>query len=341
MVGLKYHSCVDVKCGNLEMVDRQHPDEDWCANTLVKLSRGVTAYRLDKPVIEDAQTDYVPLVVLLHDLYEASYIFKDLVALLTHITAGAPNRVLSYDYYGRGRSPWCEGVNCTMEVYVCQLKDLLESLSLYEEGYPIILNGKGLGGAIAAGFASRYPNIVQSICLLNPMGISVSYDSTHEGFISNFPFWNYCLWERSMRHSVTELVHMNYHQLAIDSKHNYLINKDIQMMIWQSQYTPGYYQSIYSTLLYFPIREKMIEIYNALGGNPCLSTLILLGKKDKSCEYEHCLPVLETAFPRATMVSIDNVGHNVQVEGFDVVAAEVLGRCKHESQKILKQKRGY
>ena len=43
---------------------RHAPDEEWCADTLIKLTRGVTAYRLEMPEIcDDAAQDHIPLVL--------------------------------------------------------------------------------------------------------------------------------------------------------------------------------------------------------------------------------------------------------------------------------------
>ena len=53
---------------------RHAPDEDWCADTLIKLTRGVTAYRLEMPEsCDDAAQDHTPLVLCLHDFCNASY----------------------------------------------------------------------------------------------------------------------------------------------------------------------------------------------------------------------------------------------------------------------------
>ena len=81
-----------------------HPDEDWCADTKIVLSRGITAFRYDEPD-QDGQADHVPLVVCLHDMTNSSYMWKDLSRLLVNSLTGPPARILTYDIYGRGRSP--------------------------------------------------------------------------------------------------------------------------------------------------------------------------------------------------------------------------------------------
>jgi hypothetical protein len=110
----------------LEAQCEDAPDIDFCANTLVKLTHGVTAYRLIEPstaVDEDAHL--IPLVVCLHDLTSCSYMWGDVADLLADCEQGPQARVLVLDFYGRGRSPWT-GVQCTLDVLVMQVKELLE-----------------------------------------------------------------------------------------------------------------------------------------------------------------------------------------------------------------------
>lgn len=108
------------------------PDESFCANTYVKLSRGITAYRLMEPALaspevlaDDNPRTSLPLVVCLHGLATSSYIFADLADLLMDCDNGPQCRVLVFDFYGRGRSPW-SGVTCSIDVLVNQTKELLD-----------------------------------------------------------------------------------------------------------------------------------------------------------------------------------------------------------------------
>ena len=152
--------------GNIRYADcaPHSPDEEWCADTLIKLTRGVTAYRLEIPESSnDAQVDHVPLVVCLHDISNASYMWKDLAFLLQHVKTGPPARVLVLDFYGSGRSPRCEGVKCNLDTFVHQVKDLIDVLSISKEKYPFTIIGQGMGAAVAAGFTARYPTFVRSL----------------------------------------------------------------------------------------------------------------------------------------------------------------------------------
>lgn len=163
----------------------EDPDAAWAADMTVVLSNGITAYRLDEPE-RDGQTDHIPLVVCMHDMSNCSFMWRDLVHLLTNLRTGPPVRVLTFDFYGRGRSHYTAGMACTMDLFVEQLYELLQHTQLLTEprvasipkmnmpnevSYPIILIGQGLGGSVSVGFAAKYPSLVKALVLLSPLGV--------------------------------------------------------------------------------------------------------------------------------------------------------------------------
>eukprot|EP00981_Chlorochromonas_danica_P002636 scaffold510_cov179-Ochromonas_danica.AAC.8 len=99
------------------------PDEDFHCEDLLRLSLGYTAYRVIEP--SRPLTDPPPLVVCLHGLYTSSSCYADLSELLAEYEEGPHARVLLYDFYGRGRSPWT-GLPLSLDMYVTQLKELLD-----------------------------------------------------------------------------------------------------------------------------------------------------------------------------------------------------------------------
>ena len=120
-------------------------DSDWCADCKIVLSRGVTAYKLVAPAA-DAQVDHVPLVVCLHDLTNSSYMWKDLATLLIDARSGPPARVLVMDFYGHGRSPYSDGLYCTLELFVNQVLELLRDTGLLEDKVHSISRVRQRGG---------------------------------------------------------------------------------------------------------------------------------------------------------------------------------------------------
>ena len=119
---------------------------DFCADSLVKLTNGVTAYRLTEPstTASPEQADSLPVVVCLHDWTNASYMWSDAVDVLADSEQGPRARVLVFDFYGRGRSPYI-GMPCTLDVFVTQTKELLDYLGLSKVPGGVQLVGFGLG----------------------------------------------------------------------------------------------------------------------------------------------------------------------------------------------------
>jgi pimeloyl-ACP methyl ester carboxylesterase len=102
------------------------PDADFHADSYVKLTHGVTAYRFIEPsTATDDTADDLPTVVLLHGLSNASYMWADVADLVCDSPQGPMARVLVFDFYGRGRSPW-SGKDITLDTLVTQTKELLE-----------------------------------------------------------------------------------------------------------------------------------------------------------------------------------------------------------------------
>ena len=123
--------------------------------SFVRLPDGMVHYELKGP--ETGQ-----LVVLVHGFSVPYYIWEHTFPAL--LAAGL--RVLRYDLFGRGYSDRPD-LPYTMELFVRQLKDLLEALQVNN---PVDLVGLSMGGPISAGFTDRYPERVRKLCLLDPAG---------------------------------------------------------------------------------------------------------------------------------------------------------------------------
>ncbi len=107
------------------------PDAEFHADSLIKLTHGVTAYRIIEPKDMNGKTaDTVPIIVLLHSLHGASYMWADIADLLSDFEQGPQAKVLVFDFYGRGRSPWT-GVDITLDTLVTQTKELMDGMLLF------------------------------------------------------------------------------------------------------------------------------------------------------------------------------------------------------------------
>jgi hypothetical protein len=98
------------------------PDAIFFANRLVKLKHGITAYRIIEP---SSQSSARQTIVCLHGLTSSSYIWSDLCEILSSHEDGPKAKVVLFDFYGHGRSPWT-GVPLSLDVLVMQTKELLD-----------------------------------------------------------------------------------------------------------------------------------------------------------------------------------------------------------------------
>ncbi|MFZ5881063.1 MAG: alpha/beta fold hydrolase [Chloroflexota bacterium] len=139
--------------------------------SFASLPDGITHYELGGPYAalpggEDRPTEPIraarPTVALVHGFSGPYFIFDPTFAHLTR----AGFRVLRYDLFGRG---WSDRPQTAynIDLFVRQLRDLLDALDLYE---PIHLVGLSMGGVISAAFTVRHPDRVASNIFIDPAG---------------------------------------------------------------------------------------------------------------------------------------------------------------------------
>lgn len=81
--------------GAFRTAGRRSPDADFCACSYLKLSRGLTAYRFIEPALTaEEDMEKLPLIVLMHGVTTASYIFADLADLLMNCDQGMCDYIL-------------------------------------------------------------------------------------------------------------------------------------------------------------------------------------------------------------------------------------------------------
>lgn len=294
------------------------PDADFHADSLIKLTHGVTAYRLVEPRESNKPTDALPVIVCLHGLQNCSYMWADIADLLSDFEQGPQARVLVFDFYGRGRSPWT-GVNITLDTLVTQTKELMDYLGLTQSKQPVALIGYDMGGAVAAGFAAKYPTFCASLSLLSPLG--VKYKPLAKEKLLNRKYLGEYLMAKQKK-SLPMQQDADFYDKSDDTPHRYLINKQVDMVRWQIKHTPGYLGAVLSTYRYFPLRG-MEELFTAIGRHP-RKTLTIWGDHDTICNYKKCVKLMEESFPKGNIVDVLDCGHNAPFEKFEDVVRELL-----------------
>jgi len=235
-------------------------DRDFHADKMIRLSDGYTAYRLLEPKKTDNPSP--PLIVLLHGFQNSSYMWADVAELLADFEQGPQAQVLVMDFYGHGRSPW-DGRNMSLDCLVTQVRELMDALGLSDKAAGLI--GYDLGGAVAVGFAARYPHFCKSLTLISPIGIVYRSGFNEKNLTPKYTGEFEMAKQRKII-SLPEMQEVDFFTVTPDAPHRYLIDKQIAMVEWQVKNTPGYLGSILSLIRSFPMRD-MDELFSAVGRN--------------------------------------------------------------------------
>ena len=121
----------------------------------------------------------------------------------------------------------------------------------------------------------------------------------------------------------------NFFDTAYNSEHRSLIDKQIAMVSWQLENTPGYIGAILSTYRYFPL-SGMGDLY-AVAGRRQREILILWGANDEMFPWRKAQPVMEYSFPNSDIFVFNNCGHNPIFEKFEEVATHLAEFYKNLS----------
>jgi len=320
------------------------PDVEYCCDTTILLSRGTCAYRLDVPE-PDGQADFIPLVVCLHDLMNCSSMWRDLSHLITHATTGPPARVLAFDFYGRGRSLYTTGIKCSLELFVEQLRDLLDATGLLQEvlcGHPVMLIGQGMGACVAAGFAAKYSGYVHNLTLLSPLGAVFGGHGYKQGLL-RLPVLGEALWRTRLGRCIERTHRKHCFHDPHSQNYSHVVKRELRMLTWQKHNAQGYFCAIRSTLQHFPLHDHgLVSLYNSLGRNPLRRVLVVWGEEDAMCDCNEGMEEMSRCFTEAgQFLRVPRAGRYTLVEGFPMVAKEVLGFLKANTAALRKSLRGY
>jgi pimeloyl-ACP methyl ester carboxylesterase len=125
----------------------------------MQLAIGLTRYRLEGP-------RGAPVLVLVHGSANSLAVFDPLVAELARRNLNL--RVLRFDLLGMGYSDH-PAVRYDLDLYDRQILQLLGALDI---GGRVDMLGFAEGAALAANFAVRHPQLLQSMTLVAPMGLA-------------------------------------------------------------------------------------------------------------------------------------------------------------------------
>jgi pimeloyl-ACP methyl ester carboxylesterase len=190
-------------------------------------------------------------------------------------------------------------------------------LNLYKR--PVSILGYCLGAAVGVGFAAKHPELCKNLILISPIGIKTSFLSEYKVLLKR-----YCVGEAVIRARSTLLAEKqksHYFNESERSIHWPLIQKQMGMIRFQLENTPGYLGALLSAYREFPFRLEELLTVVGLHSRP---VLILWGDRDIICPYKTSIHRIEPCFPNAFIVDIRNCGHNPIFEKYNDVASEII-----------------
>jgi pimeloyl-ACP methyl ester carboxylesterase len=259
--------------------------------SFIRLPDGMVHYELKGPPTGR-------LTVLVHGFSVPYYIWDPTFSALT----AAGLRVLRYDLFGRGYSDRPD-LPYTMELFVRQLKELLEALQV---NLPVDLLGLSMGGPISAGFTDRYPERVRKLGLLDPAGFQVGRPVLYR--LISLP-------------GLGELLIGLFAKILLASNQPGDFYLPEKFPGYPGQFLPqmqyqGFKRAILSTLRLGPLGE-LTETYRrvAATGRP---VLLVWGKQDKVVPFK-LNEKARQIIPQAEFHAIDQAGHIAHYERPEVV----------------------
>lgn len=179
--------------------------------------------------------------------------------------------------------------------------------------------GYDMGGAVATGFAAKYPTICASLVLVSPIGVKY-HELRNEELLKKNTIGEFLMLKG--KHRLVRSQEKEFHDTSLESPHRKMINKQTAMVQWQIDYTPGYLGAVLSAYRSFPLRG-MEELYTAVGRHP-RPVMIVWGENDRVCPYKKCVRSMESSFPYGCIVDIKKCGHSSILEKFDEIVTELL-----------------
>ncbi len=252
------------------------------SGSFIQLTDGVTHYELSNPEAEHT-------VVLAHGFSVPYFIYDPTFEFLTQ----QGFRVLRYDLFGRGFSDRPD-TKYDIDLFVRQLGDLLDALRCTR---PVSLVGLSTGGAITATFTARFPERVNKLVLIDPVGAkSLPFAGILK--VVTLPF---------VGEAIAGMIRSDRlnNRLATSIFEREFIEHFQPRYIVQMQFK-GFRYAILST-----IRSKLLnaclEVYERIGEMD-KPVLLFWGRDDPTVPFQHS-GILRRAMPNIEFHEIEDSGH--------------------------------
>jgi pimeloyl-ACP methyl ester carboxylesterase len=247
----------------------------------IRIPQGVVHYEMSGP------SDHRP-IVLVHGFSVPYFIWDPANSALTD----SGFRVLRYDLFGRGYSDRPH-VRYDTDLFDRQLLHLLDSLGIME---PVDLAGLSMGGVVAVNFASRHPERVNKLALIDPAGFRIPFSINFR--LMRVPFIGEIVY--SLRGTKILLNSMAKGFLHPHDKEGFLDRCHQQMKY------KGYKQAIISTMRNGMLGD-FLDAYRRVG-EMNTPMLLIWGQEDRTVPIEYSRKVLELV-PQVRFHVIEDAGH--------------------------------
>ena len=216
-----------------------------------------------------------PLVILVHGIGGAVYQWNRTCASLER----ANYCVLMYDLIGRGMSDFPSSNTFDGAIHVSQLRRLVANVrslrANLSEKYHIVAHS--MGGAIAALYASQYPDEIHSVVFLSPAGLM------NAGFFRFIRSCCGCMKDlvRSGQ-SGDKIVRGEFTQhkgKALEYE-----NEEVRLFDLTNASNHRQFDAFWGSAMQFPLFGLDKEV-KAVGAAPTISTMVMWGKKDGAVSF--------------------------------------------------------
>jgi pimeloyl-ACP methyl ester carboxylesterase len=275
------------------------------SGSFIQLSDGFTHYDLSNPESENT-------VVLIHGFSVPYFIYDPTFEFLP----GSGFRALRYDLYGRGFSDRPDE-KYDIELFVRQLRDLLDALNLKQ---PVTLVGLSTGGPIATVFTVRYPERVNKLVLIDPVGAKpLPYARSLK--LATLPVLGETILGLIGNGNLAKNILSDFFDRTF-------IDYFQARYVVQMQYK-GFKRAILST-----IRNRMLDSFvddYQRVGQMKKPVLLLWGRNDETVPFDHS-DELRKAIPQVEFHAFDNCGHIPHFEKADEVNPILLEFLRRSSR---------
>ncbi|KAJ1330544.1 hypothetical protein BSLG_009306 [Batrachochytrium salamandrivorans] len=216
-------------------------------------------------------------------------------------------RILVYD------SP---GVHYSQDLYVAQLAMLLQKLG-WSRAHIL---GYSLGGAIAANFVAKFPEIAKSVIFIAPTGLMTKLPPT--AMILKIPILGPLIFYTFGANVLCNLSTKNFILQPHESKD---LAHLVKLNTFMIRHHPGYLRAYFSTVTHFNFGGND-AYFSKIEKSHCNKTMAIWGSADKVVPFLYA-ERLQELMPSLKMVAKENWGHTI--------VAELPGFCVETVDEFL------